>query len=1016
MNKKNVIQHSSLNILLLILILKIAFSQKLYTHYNYDEIFQTFEELSKSCSHYIKIDTSQSRYNLDSFKNCGKKPCMNLIVFLTDFESYTLDRPSYYISSSIHGDEVIGSSSLVEFAKYFCNSYEYKKNSLYHNILKTKLIIMTPMTNAYGYYHKKREERIHIESGEKNTDVDPNRDFPYFNNIQNVFNCMRTLSARTINEIFNEFIISGSITFHGGDNVLGYPWGNYLHITRNKGSKQKSTETPDFNAFDSIGKIMVKYSSSKKNENNSIKDYGIGDMTSTVYPLNGALEDWAYGGWEKYELSGKNVTNPIKTCKPDSFNTHYNMIWNSSNYHYNISYDYKLRCIIYLAEASTDKRPDEKYYGINDFDIKDDERDIFDFYKTTDFFGHIPRNMRLVYTGVDLISSSIYLNINNIKRFCKENNNNNKIQYVTIPFIFMGCLTLKKYSIYKIPFDHLTKELLQKNYFESLLNSSTLFSEYNDTKNIKCYYLNNTYYNITIEFPMNNSNSNNKKLRNLESEDDALKYFIRPGGDYDYLGNNLGIKIINLYSKKGSMYIIRGEAPDENWGEQKNPDPNVKPQSHVVRSKIDKNYFVKNGNHSLKTNYYFYSYPIIALENDESNLKIVDDIDSFFYEDEFNIMKLLLNLDNKEFDVNSQIRFSKVNNKSILTSENIFNVNIRIDIKPKQQNIILNNERKNKNQNINLFSTIIFPNDETNNNIYLNCYHNINNENNIFITCNILKEKTGGYIREKLPNAIIGFDLKKDKKTFLHFFGTFSFDNDNKGKFFENNLMLCTNNFPYFINKEKNQKFFYNNDIYYEIDISKISNTKVRINFDSNLNNNKYKNFIFLIYFPFCEEILFFNETKNTEKVIDINENLDGKLLGKIIHIIPIEKSIYKKIQNSKITLKNTDNDLLDITFELSKIAKIPDLYKSIPCSIMSYDSFSTDDLRNKYKHFFSKFNVNIRNDDKNDKIFFIIGIILSVILVLIIIFIINRIILKNNSTFNKFKEEPVEISNSSNS
>ena len=37
------------------------------------------------------------------------------------------------------------------------------------------------------------------------------------------------------------------------------------------------------------------------------------------------------------------------------------------------------------------------------------------------------------------------------------------------------------------------------------------------------------------------------------------------------------------------MYIIRGEAPDENWGMQNNPDPNVLPQSHVVRSKIDKN-------------------------------------------------------------------------------------------------------------------------------------------------------------------------------------------------------------------------------------------------------------------------------------------------------------------------------------------------------------------------------------------------------------------------------------------
>ena len=1011
MNKKNVLQNSYLNLLFLILLIKISFSQKLYTHYDYDQIFQSFEELSKTCSQYIKIDTSQSRYNLDSYKNCGKKPCMNLIVFLTDFESYTLDRPSYYISSAIHGDEVIGSSSLVEFAKYFCDSYNYKKNSLYHNILKTKLIII-PMTNAYGYYHKKREERVHI-SGKKDIDVDPNRDFPYFNSEKEIFNCMRTLSARTINEIFNEFIISGSITFHGGDNVLGYPWGNYLHIIKNKKSKQKSTESPDFNAFDNIGKIMVKFSSSKKNQNNSIPTYDIGDMTSTVYPLNGALEDWAYGGWEKYELNGKNVTNPIKTCKPDSFNTDYNMIWNSSNIYYNISYDYKLRCVIYLAEASLKKQPEEKYYGINDFDIKEDKRDVFDFYKTIDFFGHVPRNMRLVYTGVDLISSSIYLNVNNIKKYSDKNINNNIINYATIPFIFMGCLTLKKYSIYKIPFEHLTKELLTKDYFEQKLNSSTLFSEYNNTNNIKCYYLNNTYYNITIELPQNKSNT--KKIRNLDNVDDALHHFIRPGGNYDYLGNNLGIKIINLYSKKGFMYIIRGEAPDENWGMQNNPDPNVLPQSHVVRSKIDKNYFVKNGNHSLKTNYYFYSYPIIAIDNEENNLKIVDDIDSFFYEDEFNIMKLLLNLDNKEFDVNSQIRFTKVNNKSVLTSENIYDVNIRVDIKLNQQNKI-NDEKKNKNQNINLFSSIIFPNDESNNNIYLTCYHNINSENNIFITCNILKEKTGSYIRQKLPNAIIGFDLKKDKKTFLHFFGTFSFDNDNKGKFFENNLMLCTNNFPYFINKEKNQKFFYNNDIYYKIDIVKLSNTKVKVEFDSNLNNKKYKNYVFLLYFPFSEEILFFNETKNHEKIIDINENADGKLLGKIIHIIPIEKSVYKKIQTSEIILKNTNNDLLDITFELSKIAKISDLYQSIPCSIMSYDSFSTSELKNQYKHFFSKFDVIIRNNNKRKKIIFIVSISISVILVLIITFIIIKIIKKKKATFNKFTEEPVQISNSSNS
>ena len=1011
-----------LNVILLILIftLNITFSQKLYIHYNYDDIINTFEQLSKTCSHYVKIDTSQTRYNLDSYKSCGKKPCVNLIVFLTDFDSYTLDRPSYYISSSIHGDEVIGSSSLVEFVKYFCDSYNYKKNSLYHNILKTKLIIMTPMTNAYGYYNKRREERVYIESSNKYVDVDPNRDFPYYNNKEKIVNCMRTLSARTINEIFNEFIISGAITFHGGDNVLGYPWGNYLHIMNDKYNRKISTESPDFNAFDSIGRMMVKNSKSEKNEKNQIRKYGIGDMTTTVYPLDGALEDWAYGGWEKYEMNSnknKNKINPIKTCKPDSFNSNYNMLWNLSYYNYDHNssfnyFDYKLRCLIYLAEASYNKIPKEEQYGVNDFDIKEDNRDIFDFYKTTDFFGHIPRNMRLVYTGVDLISSSIYLNINNILKE-NSNQNNNVIKY-TIPFIFMGCLTLKKYSIYKIPFDHITKELLDINYFQSQLNPITLIEEYNSTNNIKCYYNNNTYYNLTIEIP-----HNNKALRYLGKDDDPLHYFVRPGGDYDYLGNNLGINIDNLYNKKGNLYIIRGEAPDEDWGKQKNPDPNVKPQSHAVRSKINKNYFVENGNYTLKSNYYFYSYPIITLDDGDINnkIKIVDDIDSLFYEDEFNFMKLIINSDNSDVNINSQIRFNKVNKDNLLTSENVFDVNIRIDIKLNQlnQNNNLISRNKNKNKNINLFSSIVFSNDESNQNIYLNCFHNINNENNIFITCNILNAKTGNYIRKKLPNAIIGFDLKKDKKTFLNFFGVFSFDENNKGQFIESNEMLCTNNFPFYIHKEK-EKYNFINDIYYKININKISNTKLKIKFDVNINNIKYKNHYFLMFFPFCEDIFFFNETNKQEKIINLKKNSEAKILGKIVYILPVEKEVYKKIKNSEIDLKNIDNNLMNITLHLQKISKKYNSYETFPCSIIEYNSFSSEESKNKFKNFFSKFKNDTYTNDKDTKLYYIIGLIISFLSIIIIIYIITKIIKKYRAKFKQFNEEPVEISTSSNS
>ena len=133
---------------------------------------------------------------------------------MTDFDSYTLDRPVYYISGILHGDEVIGPSSVTEFSKYFCDSYNLKKNSLYHNILKNKLIIMTPMTNAYGYYNSRREEKVYVPSSNSYKYVDPNRDFPYYNSKDEIKTCMETLAGRTINEIFNEFIISGAITFH----------------------------------------------------------------------------------------------------------------------------------------------------------------------------------------------------------------------------------------------------------------------------------------------------------------------------------------------------------------------------------------------------------------------------------------------------------------------------------------------------------------------------------------------------------------------------------------------------------------------------------------------------------------------------------------------------------------------------------------------------------------------------------------------------------------------------------
>jgi len=996
-----------INLIIINVLVNIIFSQKKYEHYNYNKILTIFEQLSETCSQYIRIDKSQTRYNLDSIKGCGGKDCINLIVFLTDFDSYTLDRPAYYISGVVHGDEVIGPTAVTEFAKYFCDTYEEKKNSVYHNILKDKLIIITPMTNAYGYYNGRRDEKVSIRNSNKFKNVDPNRDFPYYKSTDDIKTCMETITARTINEIFNEFIIGGAITFHGGTSVIGYAWGNYIHLAgRNKG-----TESPDYNAFHEIGKIMVKLSSSKDNLGHNIRDYELGDMSSTVYPLDGALEDWAYGGWENkiYENMGNNL-RPIKTCESDTF-TKYEMIWNNDNKNASmndINFDYKLKCLMYLVEASDRKSPDEEQYGNNIF-----SNDIFNFYETVNFYGHIPRNMRLIYSAIDLISASIYLDINNIQQNKTENDNK-----MIIPFLFMGCLTLQKYSIHKIDFDSITKNILDKSYLDSNSENSTIIFEENE--GINCYYNNLTYYNLVIE-----TKNNNSLLRNLESKnknEDPLHYFVRPGGNYDYLGNVLGFKNNKLNNKfiqgKGSIYFIKGEGPDQIWGSQQNPDPKVGPQSHPVRSKIDSTYFVQNGNYSLKSNYYFYSYPVVAFDN--GNIQIIDDVDSFFYEEDFDLLKLITNLNDNNYKITSRIYCRKQNEENdtnFLSSENIFNINLEITILEEKGNFLKNSLEEKKE--IKLLSQMLL-NDE--NEIYhlqsLECQYS--SDIPFHINCpNMFQKIDGKFIRQKLANSIVTFELKIKKKSFLNIFGQISLSNDNKGKYFvnyysknnnynENNKLLCTSNFPYFLDSNNKDNFL--DEIYYSMDITKVSNSKLLLNIDIRQNKNSKFNY-FLLFFPFYDKIEIIKINDKNKIEINLDDNANGKIIGKIVHLIAIKDEDYKYALN----LTFDKNDIYSLISSLNRISKKKN-YKLIPCSIMSYNSFKNEKSIFEFRKMLEKFSdikPFIKKGRNIKELFIFRHLILSCIILSLLITVIFYVIIKkcrkNHIIYNQF--DSVEIS-----
>jgi len=57
----------------------------------------------------------------------------------------------------------------------------------------------------------------------------------------------------------NNFV--ASLTFHGGDNVIGYPWGAFSRSYiegYNINKKWYGYQTPDYNSFDSIGNVLSK--------------------------------------------------------------------------------------------------------------------------------------------------------------------------------------------------------------------------------------------------------------------------------------------------------------------------------------------------------------------------------------------------------------------------------------------------------------------------------------------------------------------------------------------------------------------------------------------------------------------------------------------------------------------------------------------------------------------------------------------------------------------------------------
>jgi predicted deacylase len=101
-----------------------------------------------------------------------------------------------YLSGALHGDEIIGVNSMYYFIEYMLMSDQSDPTT--KHILDNFEIIVTPMTNAVGYFRDEREEMLsneaYAKSGKKS--YDPNRDFPY--NQKRPQDCLNTVVGRIV--------------------------------------------------------------------------------------------------------------------------------------------------------------------------------------------------------------------------------------------------------------------------------------------------------------------------------------------------------------------------------------------------------------------------------------------------------------------------------------------------------------------------------------------------------------------------------------------------------------------------------------------------------------------------------------------------------------------------------------------------------------------------------------------------------------------------------------------------
>ncbi len=151
-----------------------------------------------------------------------------LAVKISDNVNQNENEPEFFYTSTMHGDETVGYILMLRLTDYLLTQYGLKtpEGLRVKNLVNNLEIWINPLANPDGTYRLGADTTVSKATRNNANGIDLNRNFPdRINNPNNT-----TVGRQTETKVMMEFVWKHnfilSANFHGGAQVVNYPWDN----------------------------------------------------------------------------------------------------------------------------------------------------------------------------------------------------------------------------------------------------------------------------------------------------------------------------------------------------------------------------------------------------------------------------------------------------------------------------------------------------------------------------------------------------------------------------------------------------------------------------------------------------------------------------------------------------------------------------------------------------------------------------------------------------------------------